>query len=266
MKKYPAILVVLFLAAAASAAGVNLSATSPKVGFFNPIYRPLNSLAEAAEQTFRRTGAGDNQDAVDQKELDATANQLIGQRVNVSFIVRQITPHDGKIVASGKLGVNSKALWDDKSQQLVDARKRDWDQEAATKLKTPVLKSEIERHQARVAAARQAYYTAREYANARALARIPDAAIEVEFDELPAYVRVGAKPTLTGWVSGVSANPKVIDGIAYADIKVRIIFDRPPLPGSSTRPAMRPATTNPAGTVTSPAAEAATAPATQASE
>lgn len=275
MRKAAIVLIVTFLASVAFAQIREFtgSAETRKGLAVSGIAEKINAVVVQAEAAYRRGTPyasavhvkGDIQDAID---------KVVGTRVNMFATVNDIQYKSGKTVAVIKMDVRSKLVWTKYEQDSYDSAERAYDSHR----KEPVPKyssssavnswnKEDDRLKARVADIKRKNDKA-------ATDRIPDAEVNVEFDSLPAFVKVGNKVNLSGWIRSVSVkhvNPNLQD-ITYPDVTFFVVYEDMRVFGAAAtqpdEPATQSAATQPGvirfGDNVS-AASATTQPATQAS-
>lgn len=257
MKKITA-LAALLIAGVALASTFSESVPAPRGMVTSPIAQRLNSLALAAETAYRRTPQATASDSTAAKaEIERALAKVVGQRTNMSLKIENLQQRDGKTVATGHIKVLTNPIWDSESQTAVEARRRDVEAAATVKLKPPITTTDVDRKNARIEIARQAYDQAVAAANESAHQRIPEALVEVEFSDVPSFVRVGMKASLMGWIRSATVSPEVKSGIAYASIQMTVVYENPVNAAFATSrpaPAAVPATRPAASTAPSPAA------------
>lgn len=241
MKRLSALALVL-LAGAALASTFSGSAPEARKTPIQPMRKLLDNLAAASEAAYRRTpDAAEKRSVEAQKEVESAIDSITGQRVSLQLKIDSISDNAGRKVATGKMDVKTKPAWNMFEKGDVDFRQHILNDALASKPRNGSIRA-MEWYKERVADAQQHYDLEVKKANDQAIGRIPEAIVEIEYDELPPYVNVGAKVDTTGWIRAITISPIKKMDVVYANIRITIAWDAPAKPGevppvAATRPA-----------------------------
>lgn len=220
---------LLILSSLAVASTFTQTATQPNMAApVDSLQLHLDALVPAAETAYRKSPkATDSDSTVAKKDIDTAMAPIVGQRVSFKFRIDSILNSGGKKVVNGKIHVDSAIVLDATEKESIAAKKKAVEKAMSTKIKPPVTPQKQTQHKEHIAQEEAAYNAAVKKANDDAAKRIPDVAVQVEFDELPKTATVGNDLESTGWVRSITVSPAVKSGIAYASVKLIIAHEIP---------------------------------------